>query len=157
MKKLIIFILVIMALVMGWQKGWFENGSGSTGAAFSLGDFSIELPKDFTSKEEDVDGFKKYIFESKEARKGFEIAVLPFDEVGPLTRERILQDLPDMIITDEKDIMIGEEAPALAFESVDEGLGPTFEIWFIYGGNLYQARTYLEFGPQMTEILKTFK
>lgn len=63
-----------------------------------------------------------------------QIAVMPFDEEGPLTRERILQDLPDMVVDNPVQVLIGEkkDIPALLFSSQDEDVGVTKEVWFIH-------------------------
>jgi hypothetical protein len=106
---------------------------------------------------ENVPDGKRILAESGESKKGFEIVILPFDENGQLTKERILTDVPDMKIENEKEITIGNDIKALAFGSEDENLGPTFEIWFASGGHLFEARTYPEFGEAMKGILQTLK
>ena len=107
---------------------------------------------------EGVAGGKRILAESQtKAGEGFEVIVLPFDEPGPLTRERILQDLPDMVIKNEKTVGVGGSISALSFDSTDEGVGTTHEVWFVHGGFIYQARTYQSFGDRMEEILKSWK
>lgn len=180
MKKHIVIAIILVGIVAiaVWQSGKLgiskpaddlqSFNSADSGAASSIVNFTLDYPRDFKVHEEDVGASgssaeasapqgKKYVFESSEPKRGFEITVLPFDEASPLTKERILQDIPDMPIANEKNITVGKNIPALAFESEDESIGPTFEIWFIYSGNLYEIQTYAEFGPQMTDILKTFK
>lgn len=50
-----------------------------------------------------------------------------------------------------------EAISAISFDSTDVNIGNTHEVWFIGKGELYQFRTYKEFGAGMEEILKTFK
>ena len=76
---------------------------------------------------------------------------------GSITKERILKDLPNLLIQKEKRVLIGEGINALSFESEMLDIGPTYEIWFVHKGFIYQARTYRDFGPIMEEILKTWK
>lgn len=92
-----------------------------------------------------------------QAGKGFEITVLPFDEDIVLTKERILQDLPQFKIEKEKSVKVGGDISALAFESQDEGIGETYEIWFVHKGYIYEARTYRSFGETMEKILGTWE
>jgi hypothetical protein len=152
-KNLYIIIAVVALTLVGlyfWRTGR-DVGSGEP---------TFSYPKEFKMTETAIDGVenrKRILVEGSEAGKGFEIIVLPFDEVGPLTKQRILQDLPDKIIKNEKNIKVGGGIDALAFESSDESIGATYEIWFVRSGFIYEARTYPEFGPKMEEILKTLK
>lgn len=63
---------------------------------------------------------------------GLQIYIIPFDEPGPITKERILADLPEIKINDEKQIKIAG-LDALSFESAELA-----EIWFVREGFLYQ-------------------
>lgn len=169
--KIVIVVVLIMAGVLLWKIGTGNLGKGTkmnslSGPAemqiFNSEDNSFEFsyPKDLKVTEtalEGVEGGKRILVESAEAKKGFEITSLPFDEAGPLTQERILQDVPDMEMNNVKNISVGENISALSFESVDENLGKTFEIWFVSGGNLFEARTYIEYAQTMGEIMKTWK
>lgn len=98
----------------------------------------------------------KILVESGQPNKGFEITIIPFDEPGPLTAERIHQDLPNLEISKFRNIDISSVS-ALAFDSKDDSIGDTSEIWFTHNGSLYQAQTYRSFSPEMEEILKTLK
>ena len=126
--------------------------------------FSFEYPKNFVASSGDLDsGGKKIVVESTEPKKGFQITILPFDEAGPLTVARIKQDLPDMIINDASQLLLnlrggeGGVISAVAFNSTDENIGNTYEVWFVSGGNLYQIQTYEEFALSLQNILKSWK
>lgn len=119
--------------------------------------FSFEYPDKFIVNDVPMDGGgNKIVVESTESKKGFQITILPFDELGPLTEERIKKDLPDLVILEavRGDI---SGVDVLQFKSVDENVGNTFEIWFIYSGNLYQIQTYREFSEELLDILKSWK
>lgn len=122
-------------------------------------DFVFQYPEKFNVVREPIEGGgEKILVESQDPKKGFEVTVLPFDEQGPLTAARVKQDLPNIVMDNQKSVTVGaEKIPALAFNSTDENIGKTFEIWFIYSGSLYQALTYPEFAGGMEEILKTWK
>src|SRR3990167_1037450 len=75
----------------------------------------------------------------------------PFDPAqgkpGPLTVERIQRDLPEMVIDEPQNVLIGPaQIPALLFWSESGSAGRTREVWFVYpeqsrgvqGGYLYQ-------------------
>lgn len=175
---IIVIVLTIFALVF-WR-GEGNNFSLSGGLPSELtkelgeaqtyeateGDFSFVYPEKLKITEEpiiDAEGGqvgKRILAESSTPEgtaRGFEIVVLPFDEDTVLTKKRILQDVPEMAIKNEKNIKIGGDIGALAFESQDENIGTTYEIWFAHSGFLYQARTYKDFGPMMEEILKQWR
>lgn len=86
---------------------------------------------------------------------GFQILISPFDEPGPITKKRILKDIPDMAIADDKIISVGGES-ALSFKSKDESGSETLEIWFVHGGYLYQITSLPDFEKEMLKILETW-
>ena len=93
---------------------------------------------------------------SNNYENGFQIFIAAFDEPGPITKERILKDIPDMSISNEKEISVGGEK-ALNFTSQDDLGGETREIWMVHGGFLYQVKGYKNFEEKMIEVLKTWK
>ena len=93
---------------------------------------------------------------SNNYENGFQIFIAAFDEPGPITKERILKDIPDMKIVGEQYIDVGGER-ALNFTSQDDLGGETREIWMVHGGFLYQVKGYKNFEEKMIEVLKTWK
>ena len=93
---------------------------------------------------------------SNNSENGFQIFITAFDEPGPITKERILKDIPDMVISNEKEILVGGER-ALSFTSKDELGGETREIWIARGGYLYQITGYKNFEKELLEIMGTWK
>ncbi|MFH0804489.1 MAG: hypothetical protein V1896_02720 [Candidatus Zambryskibacteria bacterium] len=160
-KKIIIAVILVgLVGIIGWQNGWFKspilNSSDSAVSDFSSS-FYLNYSKDFQVRNEDVgDDIKKYIFENGELKQGFEITIIPFDESGPLTAERIKQDLPDLAMNNVKDFFISTDIKGISFDSTDENIGDTHEVWFSAKGELYQFRTYKEFGAEMEDVIKTF-
>ena len=90
-------------------------------------------------------------------REGFQIFVSDFDEPGPLTAERIKQDLPDMKIESPALALIGadKKISALIFFSESESLGRTREVWFLRGEKLYQLMTYADMDSFVGPVLET--
>jgi hypothetical protein len=170
-NQIILFAITVIAGFFLW-KFWLSEAGMQTNFKFSedLGkpqvykteenNFAFVYPEKLKITEsaiEGVDGGKRILAESGEVKKGFEVVILPFDENNPITKERILQDVPDMVINNEKEITVGNGIYALSFDGTDENIGNTSEIWFTHNGFLYEAQTYPEFGPQMAEILKTWQ
>lgn len=87
---------------------------------------------------------------------GFQIFIAPFDEPGPITKERILQDEPTMMVENGQSIILPSGIPAFAFLSKNQSLGHTLEVWFVHNGYLYQISTYASLIDFMTAILGTF-
>jgi hypothetical protein len=123
-------------------------------------DFTFSYPNKLHIIEqplEGIEGGKRLLAESNEPGQGFEVIILPFDEKGTLTEGRIRADVPDIVMKNVKNIALSGNIPALSFDSADEGIGETHEVWFVNNGYLYQARTYPDFGEVMEQILQTWK
>ena len=156
-KQYISKLWILLAIILAGVSFAFVYGTGTDGTRTYASDednFTFPYPADFITFTHPVaDAGKRIVLESTKAERGFEITILPFDEPGPLTAERILVDIPDMTLENSHSITIGSGIPALAFDSADENIGPTHEIWFPYDGFLYQARTRPAFGPEMEMLL----
>ena len=123
--------------------------------------FSFDLPKGFEYGSFPDENGELLVFE-KNSREGFQIYITPFDEEGPLTPERIQQDLPSLSMTDVKKGEL-DSISAVVFQSSNESLD-TFEVWFLYpespiphGNYLYQILTYREYNDDLSQILQTWK
>lgn len=118
--------------------------------------FSFDYPDKFIVNDVSTNGVdNKVTFESVEPGQGFQITILPFDEPGPLTEDRIKKDLPGLAILEPvKSVMNGVDV--LQFNSVDESVGNTFEVWFVYSGSLYQIQTYRNFNKELLDILNSW-
>ncbi len=82
-----------------------------------------------------------------EKGSGFQIFIMAWDEPGPITPERIWEDMPDMEITDPKNADL-DGAKTLVFNGYDGDFGETFEAWVVRQGKLYQIS-----GPKTAQQL----
>lgn len=161
-KNLFLFVSMALAVlaaagVFFWQKTDGEI-SLPTPEFAAFNDFSIDYPKGFkTTTYEPEEGIKIITFEnsSSGAEEAFQIFIMPFDEPGPLTKERIWLDL-DVEIENAENISVGG-VQALSFKGRDESLGETFEVWLIHSGKVYQVTAPFTFKDSLKEILKTWK
>jgi uncharacterized protein YxeA len=120
--------------------------------------FSFQYPKDFTvTKFKEGEEGDTILIQQKDGKGGFQIFIAPFDEPGPLTKERILQDVPDMKITNAENRVLKNGVPALIFFSEETSLGKTREIWFIKNGYLYQVSTTAALDSLVAQIIGTWK
>ena len=89
--------------------------------------FSFKYPKGFNSTELSDDNGDTVLVQKPEEKSGFQIYITPFDEAGPLTGARILQDLPPSEVIDPKDVLIGEGKAinAVIFLSTNSSFGKT--------------------------------
>lgn len=112
--------------------------------------FSFSYPDGFDIREIDEDPGFTVLAEGKD-NKIFQIYINSFDEEGSLTPERIKKDIPDIQIRQSQNFPL-DGRDALAFMT-DENI----EVWFVYGGNLYQATALKAFTDDLSKILATWK
>jgi hypothetical protein len=118
--------------------------------------FSFKYPKGFTVANFQEGEYGETILVRKE-QISFQIFIGPFDEPDPLTKERILKDVPDMVIDDAQQRILKNGVPGLIFFSQESSLGRTREVWFVHNGFLYQVSTLAELDKRLAEILGTWK
>jgi hypothetical protein len=109
---------------------------GALSQTYSRSDFSFSYPTGFRVNSVPVEGGEMVTIENQDGT-GFQIFIIPFDEPGMITPERIRQDLPDAIINEPK-VADLDGVRTLVFSGYDEALGDTFEAWAVDGGKLYQ-------------------
>jgi len=142
--------------------------------------FSFGYPKEFTISEFTESNADVVLISDAKASGIFQISVSPWDEPfdstqgkpGPITKERILKDIPDMRISNDKEISVGgfdkitasgetdstsSPQKALSFISKDELGNETQETWFVHNGNLYQISALSSFEGELLKILATWK
>src|SRR3989344_116450 len=92
------------------------------------------------------------------SKREFQIFAVPFDEGGPLTAARIHKDLPGMAIENPQTVLIGsnKDIEALLFSSENSSIGKTREVWFVYGGTMYQVTGYADADVILGPILETW-
>lgn len=118
--------------------------------------FSFAQPEGFTAIASPYGDFGEAVVIEKDETAGFQIFIIPFDEPGPITPERIRIDLPDLVMNNIRQATL-VDAPALVFDSVNEEVGETHEVWFARNGYLYQIMTYKSFENEMNAILQTWR
>lgn len=172
--KIKIFIAITVIVLAGAAAFWFFvprgiETEGQRDIGVSISDQSADMSETYTNskygfsfshpKELNISEFTEgkidVILVKDETGDGFQIYITPFDEQGPITKERILKDIPDMQISNDKEIFIDGES-ALSFKSKDTSL-ETFEIWFVYNGYLYQISSFASFRNKLEEIIKTWR
>jgi hypothetical protein len=127
--------------------------------------FSFQYPKSFTAtKFSDQEQTATILVQGKNpsavsGQAGFQVFIAPFDdEPGLPTKERILQDVPEMKITSFENRVLKNGVPAIIF--FNEGtssLGKTREIWFIKNGYLYQVSTTAALDSLVAQIIATWR
>lgn len=122
--------------------------------------FSLEYPKGLkASAFNEGDGGETILFQGEE-KTGFQIFISPY-EGGEITKERILQDLPEAIIEEPLRVILNPEAEnpteALIFWSRDKAIGKTREVWFYYGDYLYEITTYAHLDEWLAKIMSSWR
>ncbi|OHA03532.1 MAG: hypothetical protein A3I44_01405 [Candidatus Sungbacteria bacterium RIFCSPLOWO2_02_FULL_51_17] len=120
--------------------------------------FSFQHPTDVNITSFD-DGEGEVVLGQGKERRAFQIFILPFDEEGPVTPERVKKDVPDMQIESPQQVLIGKNKniAALIFLSESQELGKTREIWFSHEGYLYQITTYADADSFIGSLLETWR
>lgn len=118
--------------------------------------FSFDYPKEFKIVESGEET-KTILINDANGNFQFQIIVNLFDEPGPLTRQRILQDLPDLKMEGLQEKKLQNGNSVLIFLTNNSSLGKVREVWFIYNEYLYQISALQEFDNKLNEILSTWK
>lgn len=120
--------------------------------------FSFKYPEGFTvNTTQGVDGEMLVVQNAK--GQGFQMRMQLIDEdIKDITVEMIQQDLPDILIKDPQDLLIGQSGKGVAFVSNDPFFGGSSrEIWFVYKKVFYQITTYLTYDPILKRIFETWE
>jgi len=89
--------------------------------------------------------------------RGMQIFIVPYDG-KIITDERFLRDAPSGVRYNIESTNIGYiDVPAVTFNSYDQFLGDTREVWFIHNGYLYEVTTFKGFGDWFSGIMKTWR
>ena len=181
MKKLIGTIVVLIILGGGGYYVYTSSGTHGTtpqpaAPAYTVPPltqdytnstyhFTLKMPADFKASEiagDPTSGSPDTIVLQDTNGNGIQIAVSPFDEdtTGSytLTKARILQDVPDLTITDDQPVVVGSNYTGLAFRSDNQAFGgDSREVWFVFRGNLYQISTYARLDDLLKAIFGTWQ
>ena len=121
--------------------------------------FSFEFPAHLKPKGYADEAGDIIVFEDEgNAANAFQVFVTSFgEEVDILSAERIHTDIPDMIMEDPKEAILGDGSHALIFLSQDSVLGKTREVWIIHQMMLYQITARMEVDSVLAEVMKTWR
>ena len=125
--------------------------------------FSLQMPEGFSVREASMDGVDTIVLERSGAGhaglpEGIQIVVSPFDETKTIDVPMILESVPDMVITDDQVVEVGEEHRGVAFKSDSLDFdGASREVWFPFRGKLYQISTYDRLDPLLQAMFTTWK
>lgn len=120
---------------------------GSLKETYSHAGFSFKYPGGFKVSSTPVSTTQEVVTIENEKGTGFQIFILAWDESGPITPERIWQDMPDADVIDPKNAEL-DGVKTLVFYGYNEDMGETFEAWVVRKGKLYQIA-----GPRAAEQL----
>jgi hypothetical protein len=100
--------------------------------------YSFSYPKDFIISTFKGDDSDVVVAEHPKLDFGFQIIAQPAGEEGAITKERISEGDPSIVVENPVEFLIDDETPALRFSSRDDTGRETREIWFIHAGSFYQ-------------------
>src|SRR3990167_4703188 len=65
---------------------------------------------------------------------------------------------PDMVIKDAQEVSIGDKRKGLAFGSDNAAFdGDSREVWFVFGGKLYQISAYMKHDDLLKGVFETWQ
>jgi len=160
--------LVIIAGFFGWQyfaaqgpvdspevaEGPYQVPPMAGGYTNDVYRFSFSLPQSFSVRE-----MEGVVVIENAAGDGVQVLITPIEEDIPnLTAEIIQTDIPDLAVREPEVVEIGEGRTGLAFLSDNEAFdGASREVWFVFGGSLYQISTYERLDPLVQAIFRTWE
>ena len=165
MKKIILIIVVVC--IAGIAAMWFlgkgkEDQSQDTPSASPTlspqsisSNFTLRVPDGYRAHSQLNDEEELITIENGEGA-GLQIFVTPFDEPGPITEERIREDLPEAEIYEPGLAKLDGEMSFL-FYGFDEDLGETFEVWAVHKGKLFQIMSAKVDESLVEKTLDTWK
>ena len=102
-------------------------------------------------------GAATIVLENEERVRGMQIFIVPYAE-ETISDERFYADVPSGVRENIEATTLGVlSVPAVTFTSVDEALGETREIWFIYKGYLYEITTFKGVGAWFAPIIQSWR
>jgi len=117
--------------------------------------FSFDYPADWNADLFKDDVGDVAVIQNSET--GILIYIYPFDEPGPISKERVLKDIPDMKIENGRQIKIANSIDALSFDSDEREIGATKEIWFVRGKFLYQISAAEGSEETLNKMVETWR
>ena len=118
--------------------------------------FSLFYPESLSVEEYDESGGAATLTLQNAAEAwGLQIFVVPYNE--PLiTEERFRADVPSGVRENVEDTTL-DGVRAVTFNSLDERLGETREIWAIHNGYLFEITTFRGVGNWFAPIIQSWR
>lgn len=102
-------------------------------------------------------GAMTIVQENLQRVRGLQIFIVPYEE-KTISEERFKADVPSGVRKNVEKTFIGKRGvEAVTFNSYDQFLGETREVWFIYNGYLYEVTTFRGVGDWFTPIMQTWR
>ncbi len=118
--------------------------------------FSLFYPEDMVIDEHpERNGGMTAVFYNKDTDEGFQVYVAPYF-ADTITEEQFKRDVPSGVRKNEKRGTI-HRTESVEFESEDEVLGPTFEVWVIKYGYLYEITAPLDQRGLVEQVVKDWR
>ena len=149
--------LLAVVAVLGLAPGARANVEVAAGGPYvsDAPRVGFSVPEGFRAVATPLEEGTEVIVVERDATAGFQVFRTPHDEPA-LTPERIRLDLPDLVMEGLQEVDLGG-TEALAFHSTDPDIGPTYEVWCVHGGYLYQLMARADFEAELKGILKTWR
>jgi hypothetical protein len=120
--------------------------------------FFFKYPEGMAVSMFEESGGETILLQGEGHNESVQIFILPFDEpLARMTPERILEDIPELIIVRPQEAILPNDIRALIFESTTAGVGDTREAWVVHRGYLYQIITPLPFDKELSRIMATWQ
>ena len=117
---------------------------------------SLFYPENIRVEEYDEGGGATTItFQDTSSGQGFQIFIVPYNE-SLITEERFYADVPSGVRENVEDTTL-DGVRAVTFNSLDERLGETREIWVIRNGYLYEITTFKGVGTWFALIIQSWR
>lgn len=120
--------------------------------------FSLDMPGSFSAREfqKDENGALTIVLENA-GGDGIQMYVSPAGDERILTASDVQAAIPDMKVLDAQAVEIGNDYRGVAFRSDNDAFGgDSREVWFYYGGNLYQISTYVRLDSLLQAMFATW-
>ncbi len=120
--------------------------------------FSFKYPSGFTVTPFSEDGHDVILVQKNPTTIGIQIVISPFEGGDvDVTVGMIHTDLPDLKIDEPQELLVGTNKKGLAFVSDNKDFGgKSREVWFVFGGHLFQISTYLEYDALLKGLFGTW-
>ena len=114
-------------------------------------------PQSSITEYDEGGGAMTVVQENLEKVRGLQIFIVPYGETI-ITEERFKKDIPSGVRYNIEETQLGKPGiSAVTFNSYDQLLGETRELWFIYKGHLYEITTFNGFGDWFAPIMQTWR